>query len=310
MAFPDPEIIPIVRMRIQHWYRANARSFVWRSSSDPYLILVSEIMLQQTQVARVEQKLPLFLKKFPDIAHLARATKADVVRAWQGMGYNSRALRLRELAGIVVERLHGALPDDAGELQKLPGIGPYTSHAVACFAFRKRVPLVDVNIRRVLSRLFWKMRSPEETIAEPPIWEMAAKVLPRDAHSWNQGLMDFGSLVCTLRNPSCRRCPVRVICKSPHLENSRSRPARPPKADEPRHAGIPRRIWRGRIVEQLRHVSDHRRIAIFDLGRSVKSDFTAADIPWLEQILALLERDGIITVTGRKQSASIRLSRT
>jgi A/G-specific adenine glycosylase len=310
MAFRNPERIRFIRRKLQAWYRVNARTFLWRSSSDPYLILVSEIMLQQTQVARVEQKLPLFLDQFPDFFRLARATKADVIRAWQGMGYNSRALRLRALAGIVAERFHGKLPDDPAVLINLPGIGPYTSHAVACFAFRKRVPVVDVNIRRVLSRLFWKMHSPEETTSDPLIWKIAAEVLPRDAHSWNQGLMDFGSLVCTLRRPSCGRCPVATVCSSSHLENSRNRPGRSAAADEPRYAGIPRRLWRGRIVEQLRHLSDHRHIAMTELGRSVKGDFTAADVPWLGQILDALETEGIITMARRKRSVFIRLAHT
>jgi A/G-specific adenine glycosylase len=310
MTLPDPETTAIVRRNILRWYRTNARSFVWRSSSDPYLILISEVMLQQTQVARVEQKLPPFLRRFPDFASLARATKADVVRAWQGMGYNSRALRLRELAAIVTARFQGALPENPDELQKLPGIGPYTSHAVACFAFRKRAPLVDVNVRRLFSRLFWKMRSPEQTKAEPLIWEIAAKVLPRDAHSWNQGLMDFGSLICTLRHPSCGVCPVKSVCRSSSLENSRHRPARRSEAVEPRYAGIARRIWRGKIVEQLRRLSGNRQIAIGTLGSSVKSDFSSADVPWLTDLLSLLERDGIVAITRLKNSTFIRLARS
>src|SRR5712692_353764 len=117
-------------------------------------------MLQQTQAARVEQKLPVFLMKFPTLRALANSTKGDVVRAWSGMGYNNRAVRLRDLAKAVDELHHGALPADPGPLDQLPGIGRYTAHAIACFAFRRNVPVVDVNIHRLFSRLFWRMKDP------------------------------------------------------------------------------------------------------------------------------------------------------
>jgi len=137
------------------WYAKHGRRFVWRvPSPDPYVVLVSEIMLQRTQTSRVQQRLPEFLSQFPDFAALAAADNATVIRAWRGMGYNNRALRLRDCARVVVQQFQGSLPDRRTDLGQLPGLGPYTVGAILSFAFHQDTVVLDVNIRRLYSRLF------------------------------------------------------------------------------------------------------------------------------------------------------------
>ena len=309
MAPPSPETLKFLHRTLFRWYSANGRSFLWRSTRDPYVILVSEIMLQQTQVGRVEQKLPAFLRRFPGFRELAGASNAEIIRAWQGMGYNSRALRLRDCAASVVERHHGRLPRDPAGLLTLSGIGPYTSHAVACFAFRRQVPLVDVNIRRVISRLFWHMSSRDAAKPDRVIWETARAVLPVNAYTWNQALMDFGSLVCTARKPHCGSCPVRPACRSRHLEHISERGKRSePRRAEPGYGGIARRIWRGKLVETLRTLPRGRKISVRDLVVSVKPDYTRRDLPWFQTLLSTLAREGIVSASRKDGCEYIRLA--
>lgn len=291
---------PRLRRRITVWYKTNRRELQWRTSTDPYEILVSEIMLQQTQVARVREKLPVFLKSFPDIYTLASARCADVLRAWRGMGYNNRAVHLHELARRVVAEQGGELPRDVDSLLKLPGIGRYTAHAVACFAFRRRVPVVDVNIRRVITRLYH--RTP---IGEPygPIGEIRSRaeaLLPKNASDWNQALMDLGATICTARSPRCRSCPVTDYCASAALLSQQYRnngTLRKPDAAkrEPSYAGIPRRIWRGRIVNALRD-SGKTSMSAERVGNVIKKKFKTKDIPWLLGVLRLMARDGVVAL--------------
>ena len=174
----NPKKIVSLHSAILWWYQKNRRILQWRSTRDPYEILVSEIMLQQTQVSRVQEKLPVFLKKFPTMRSLSRASTAAVILAWRGMGYNNRAVRLRDLAKSVMKDYKGKLPAKTEELQMLPGIGPYTAHALACFAFRKQVPVVDVNIQRVFSRIFWKTTDPQKYRNSDEIWQLAEEILP------------------------------------------------------------------------------------------------------------------------------------
>ncbi|MGH2569330.1 MAG: A/G-specific adenine glycosylase, partial [Bacteroidota bacterium] len=159
-----------VTQLVLRWYRRHGRPLPWRRTRSPYRILVSEIMLQQTQVGRVLEKYPSFLRRFPDIQSLARAKKSSVIKAWRGMGYNNRAVRLQQLARIVRHSQGGKLPRTVEELQNLPGIGRYTAHALACFAFRRPLQVVDTNVRRILSRLF-----PSET-KRRDVWDVAAAI--------------------------------------------------------------------------------------------------------------------------------------
>jgi A/G-specific adenine glycosylase len=308
---PDsPKNVAGLRRRILQWYRRNGRAFLWRRTDDPYTILVSEIMLQQTQAARVEEKLPAFLKEFPTLKRLARSTKGDVLRAWRGMGYNNRAVRLRDLARSVLEQHQGRLPEEPELLDRLPGIGRYTAHAIACFAFRKRVPVVDVNILRLFSRLFWRMKDHSERKNLDEVWELAGRIVPDDAWSWNQSVMELGSTICTAAKPDCARCPVKEFCASVHLE--KERPARAigsrREKPEPSYKGIPRRLWRGRMVEALRNVREGRSISLDDLGKAIKPDFSAHEADWLTELVNRLAEDGVVRTAGSPGKLRVALS--
>lgn len=194
------------------WYTRNGRDLPWRSTRNPYAILVSEFMLQQTQVSRVLEYYPRFMKRFPTIERLASARPKAVMEEWEGLGYYARAKNLHKLARVVSTTRNGRLSDTPDELQELPGVGRYTAGAVACFAYEKPVPTVDTNVRRVLTRVFAKsdlgMRNAE-------LWDLASRILPKDgkrAWRFNQALMELGALVCTARKPRCPECPLRNDC--------------------------------------------------------------------------------------------------
>jgi len=201
--------------RLLAWYRKNGRDLPWRKTKDPYKVLVSEVMLQQTQVERVKWKYREFLKKYPTPRHLARAKPQDVVKDWYPLGYNARPLRLHGMVKEVVEEYGGKFPQEIEALQKFKGIGRYTAGAVASFAFGKIVPLVDTNVRRVLHRVFIGKGDPQKSPVARQIWKLAETLLPKDgqeAYDFNQALMDFGALVCTARKPECSICPMQRFC--------------------------------------------------------------------------------------------------
>ena len=188
------------------WYADRMRSLPWRRSNDPYGVLVSEFMQQQTQAARVAPHFERFLDLFPTIESLAEAQLADVLEAWSGLGYNGRAMRLREAARRIVV---SGWPQDVVGLQELPGVGPYTAAAIASFAFGIRVPAIDTNLRRVLSRWYG------EPLDGPLLRSAAEAALADDAGAWNQAMMDLGATVCRPRNPFCEDCPVEEWCSGP-----------------------------------------------------------------------------------------------
>ncbi|MCU0412235.1 MAG: A/G-specific adenine glycosylase [Bacteroidetes bacterium] len=290
----DKHYVALIQRRLLRWYRRHARPLPWRRTKNPYRILVSEVMLQQTQVSRVLQKYPDFLRRFPTLQRLAASSPADVIRAWQGMGYNNRALNLHRLARLAAERYHGRLPGTPDDLIGLPGIGRYTANAVACFAFGASVATVDTNVRRVLSRVF-----PARLNADP--WLVAERVLPkRSAYDWNQGLMELGALICTAKDPACGECPLVVHCPSAH----RIVPALRVKSTERTRRSVPDRIYRGRVVEVLR--SSRRSVSIISLRKSVIPDLASSERKWFAQILDRLERDGMIRVT--RKNGDLRVS--
>ncbi|HEY7127073.1 MAG TPA: A/G-specific adenine glycosylase [Ktedonobacterales bacterium] len=195
------------------WYARQGRDLPWRTTSDPYSILVSEIMLQQTQVDRVLPKYREFLERFPTLAQLAEAATAEVIRAWAPLGYNMRAVRLQAIARQVLAEYDGKIPADEAELLKLKGVGRYTAGALACFAYRRQVPTVDTNIRRVLQRMFVGIEREAAPLSEQHSWELARQVLPPDrAYEWNQALMDLGATICTATTPACEVCPLQQVC--------------------------------------------------------------------------------------------------
>jgi A/G-specific adenine glycosylase len=206
--------------RLRAWYRANARDLPWRRTRNPYRILVSELMLQQTQVSRVVPRYQEFLDAFPTLTDVARSSPARVREAWAGLGYYARARNLHRLAREITSNgrePNRTLPADPTDLRVLPGVGPYTAGAIASFAFERRAPLVDTNVARVLRRVFAPAADPKSARGRRTLWVLAGELLPRTGRAaWthNQALMELGALVCTARRPECGRCPVRGVCRS------------------------------------------------------------------------------------------------
>jgi len=201
--------------RLLAWYRANQRRLPWRKTRDPYRILVSEIMLQQTQVDRVVPKYREFLQRYPTLETLARARTAELRRIWYPLGYNVRPLRLRRIAQRALRDYGGRVPDSYDGLLAMDGIGRYTAGAVLSFAFKQDAPIVDTNVARLLSRYFGLKGQPKKGPIKRRLWELAEAVIPTGrGHLINQAMMDFGALVCTARAPRCPTCTLRRTCRS------------------------------------------------------------------------------------------------
>jgi A/G-specific adenine glycosylase len=201
------------RRRLLEWYDRNGRDLPWRRTSDPYHILVSEVMLQQTQVDRVLPKYHEWLEKYPTLAVLAAAPEADVAETWRPLGYNIRPRRLHAIARESVARYGGELPSDEETLRSFKGIGAYTAGAVRSFAFGQRAAILDTNVARVLFRIFVGAGAPKAHATRRHLWDISRTVLPvRRVFDFNQALMDFGATVCTARKPKCLICPMRQGC--------------------------------------------------------------------------------------------------
>ena len=195
------------RKQLLSWYDAHARDLPWRENRDPYRVWLSEIMLQQTRVAAVIEHYHNFLRRFPTIEKLAAAREASVLAAWSGLGYYRRARMLHAAAKVVVRELDGKFPETAGSLRELPGIGRYTSAAIASIAFGEPVAVVDGNVERVLQRIAGKQ------LDAAKIWEMAEEFLDRERPGdFNQAMMELGATICTPRGPGCLTCPVIELC--------------------------------------------------------------------------------------------------
>jgi len=222
--------IPAIRRSLLDWYRQEARDLPWRKTSDPYKIWVSEIMLQQT---RVEQGMPYytrFLDAFPTVQSLAAAAEQEVLKQWEGLGYYTRARNLHKAAKQIAEQEGGKLPQSAEMLQLLPGVGRYTAGAIASIAFGERIPVLDGNVKRVLSRLFNIAESIDTPKCETQMWELAGLlVAPKNPGDFNQAMMELGARVCTPKSPACDQCPVRKHCEAHSKGVHLSRPVRTPK---------------------------------------------------------------------------------
>jgi A/G-specific adenine glycosylase len=232
-----PKGVQAFARKLLAWYARAARDLPWRRTRDPYAIVVSEFMLQQTQVSRVREYYPRFLERFPTIGHLARARPKAVMEAWDGLGYYARARNLHQLAKQL-SAVGGQLSDDPEELVNLPGVGRYTAGAVACFAYEKPVPAVDTNVARVLRRVFL---GTEHGARSSKLWALAEAIVPKNgkrAWRFNQALMELGALVCTARTPKCPECPVNRECRtfsaapSPRARRA-ARARRPPSRISP-----------------------------------------------------------------------------
>ena len=212
------------RRRLLTWYHVNGRDLPWRRTDDPYHILVSEVMLQQTQVDRVLPKYHEWLKKYPSLEALAEAPIRDVARTWRPLGYNIRPRRLHAIARESVERYGGELPSDHDTLMSFKGIGAYTAGAIRSFAFRQRAAILDTNVARVLFRIFVATGDIKAHAMRKRLWAISEVMVPRkQVFDFNQALMDFGATICVARKPKCDACPMTKLCASFPVLSSNAR---------------------------------------------------------------------------------------
>jgi A/G-specific adenine glycosylase len=283
-ALRSPRTRTTVRRALLDWYAANHRDFPWRRTTDPYAVLVSEVMLQQTQASRIAARFPRFMAQFPTVEALAAAPAPKVLAEWSGLGYNRRALALQRAAAEVAA--HG-WPQDVAGLEALPGIGPYTARAVASLAFGIPVGVVDTNVRRWLLRRFGGPDAPRRLQALAD--ELAAHGRNGDVGAWTHATMEFGAAICRSRDPRCDACPIARGCPSRGLATT------VPVARQPTLRGSDR-AYRGAIVRLLagsaRHASAEtalRRALASDVER-IGSELDRAS--W-ERVIGGLERDGL-----------------
>ncbi len=292
------------RRQVLSWYRKNQHDLPWRKTRDPYKILVSEVMLQQTQVERVKEKWPEFLKQFSTLKSLSLSPTAKVIQAWKGMGYNRRALYLQKTAQSVMEKYGGKFPQTLKELRTLPGVGEYTARALLVFAFEKSYIAPDVNVVRILYRSFPSPLHKGHRLRRGPAYlkikvvggeEVGrgwvrrliaigdAIVTPKTAYDLNQALMDLGRTVCTAKNPKADLCPLHHRHESVVSKRLQKK--------EPMFAGVPRRIWRGRIVELIRRKKRFHQDSVFAM-LGIQQDSQSKQ--WLQSVLRQLTSDGLL----------------
>src|SRR3989440_1915824 len=303
----ETELLTRVHSYLLQWYAAEHRDLPWRSTHDPYAILVSEMMLQQTQVQRVLPKYEQFLVAFPTLADLAAASTADVISAWVPLGYNMRAVRLQSIARQVMNEFDGSIPDTIEELLTLKGIGRYTAGAIVCFAFKQQVAMVDTNIHRLLQRIFLGMDISEHMLTNAQRLTLAEQVLPDGkAYDWNQALMDLGATICTSANPHCSRCPLQDVCKA-YSEMSQyslfpsgtvmrqlRRVAEKQESYQKQSFTSTNRYFRGRIVDHLCSLPEGQRVPLTVLGPKIKPEFQQEDLIWLQELVEKLAKDGLV----------------
>lgn len=296
--------IQTFRTKLLTWYKQHGRDLPWRLTHDPYSIMLSEVMLQQTQVNTVIERYNRWLQRFPTLASLADAPTSEVLKEWSGLGYNRRALALHTAAKQIVYERNGKFPNTLEELMQLKGIGKYTASAILSFAFKKPVPIVDTNVKRVLGRIFFGYKLLAEHInTDEPFWELKQKIVPKNstAYNFNQGIMDFGATICIARKPKCEVCPMQKICKSyPEILTAKKDLLRvKQKRTEPLYFGEPRRIWRGRILKLLH---DQKNVSLKKLGQLLMLDWDKKRLDWLKDVMKTLEKDGLVVVKNGRVS--------
>ncbi len=228
-----------ISRRLLTWYRQNGRSLPWRGHPTPYAVWVSEIMLQQTRVETVIPYFEAWMQRFPSIKALAEASEQEVLSAWEGLGYYSRARNLHKAAQWVTEKYGGVLPREVEALRQLPGIGRYTAGAIASFAFGLDEVTLDGNLRRVLARLFDVDEAIDTAAGEERLWNLAKELLPGgQAGDFNQALMDLGATICLPRRPRCSICPVSELCQARAHGTQEQRPLRTPKKATPHYIQV------------------------------------------------------------------------
>ena len=271
------------------WYAANGRDLAFRRTTDPWAVLVSEVMAQQTQAARAAEHWTRFMAQFPTPAALAAASPANVIRAWRGLGYNRRAVALRAAAIRIVDDHEGHVPDSLEALVALPGIGPYTARAVLAFAFGRSVAPLDTNIRRVLERALGPLPR-----AAPALQAAADRFVPQSGAAWSHALMDLGATICGPREQRCEACPIQAWCLAFTGRSEAATATAAPESHRPRRARTPAfpsttRWLRGRIVDRLRDAPD-------DAWVSFSGSLGGHSLEAVQLQIDRLARDGMLEV--------------
>ena len=304
--------------RILDWYAQNKRDLPWRKENlDPYHIVISEIMLQQTQVSKVIEKFKEFTSLFPTIHDLAKAQSAEVIQAWQGLGYNRRAILLHQFAQEICKKYEGNIPQSSDALIKLPGIGPYTAGAISSFAFNRPEPAIDVNVRRIFLR-FFKAKDqglPQTKTEEKKLSELVKECIPENrSRDFHNALMDFGLLICLREKPLCLECPLKQSCSFfPLYQKQKEKVLF--VAEKKKEIGmtengkhVPNRIFRGRIVEFVRQ-NQEKEILFSTLGNYIKKDFKAEEQRWLQELCHKLQKEGLIKFKLMEENITLSLGK-
>lgn len=245
---PDSGWISSYHQALKHWYATHKRDLPWRRTDDPYAVWISEMMLQQTQVAQARPYFERFIKRFPNVYALAEAPLEDILKLWEGLGYYARARNLGRAAKQIVAKFEGRTPDELADLLNLPGIGPYTAAAVLSIAFGKDHAVVDGNVVRVLCRLLNLQNRPDTAQTRSLLSILANQLLEKGAAAaYNQAIMELGAIVCLPRQPRCDICPIRQLCKGfAELEDPSVLPAKKPKKRRPHYTETAAIIWRNK----------------------------------------------------------------
>lgn len=299
--------------KILEWYRTHGRMLPWRRGKtkwgrDPYRVLVSEVMLQQTQVDRVLPYYKTWIRRWPTVGSLARARLASVIKAWAGLGYNRRAVYLHEAAKKITSEFGDTFPRTDDELMKLPGVGRYTARAIRTFAYGEDVGVLETNTKRVLLRVFLGVSSLREFngFREKELLELADAVVPKGKGDvWNQAMMDFGALVCTAKNPKCEECPLQTMCKWCQLQTQSSNLKTQNHSVKVKTRKLRRikfketdRYFRGRIVDVVRQQSVSKNQLRTLMGRK----YGLSDRDRFDKLVGSLVSDGLIAVSGMRVS--------
>jgi A/G-specific adenine glycosylase len=294
-----------VRTALVEWYEDDHRQFPWRETADPYEILVSEVMSQQTQLGRVVDAWEAFVERWPTVEDLAAADRADVVGFWtaHSLGYNNRARYLHEAAGQVVTEYDGQFPEEPDELAELMGVGPYTANAVASFAFDNGDAVVDTNVKRVLYRTFDEIHNTDDPSDETFAELANALMPPGKSRVWNNAIMELGGVACE-KTPRCDEagCPWREWCHAYETGDFTA----PDVPTQPDFEGS-RRQFRGRVVRTL---NEHGELALDELGPRVRVDYTpdgSHGRDWLRDLLEDLSDDGMVELVERGGGTIARL---
>jgi A/G-specific adenine glycosylase len=302
----DPGHLAATQAALLTWFAAHGRDLPWRHTRDPWPILVSEVMLQQIQVARAVPFYDAFLARFPIVHDLAAAPLADAIIVWGDLGRYRRVVNLHRAARLIATEHGGLIPADVAALRRLPGIGPYTAAAVACLAFGQDLACIDTNVRRVLHRLLTGVDVPRPIAGEAALARLAAAAVPPGrGWDWNQGLMDLGATVCAARRPACARYPVQSHCRAhPAILDALAQAGRPGPGQWPvdRYQDS-NRYHHGRVLARLRaHALGERAaegLSLAELGAQLRPGFAEVDLPWRRGVVASLARDGLAVTEER-----------